>query len=379
MKKYLILYKILFISLPAVAQLNLSPGAKMVANGAVKMNLQNIDLTNYGVFTPGGSSTVLFSGNVNNNLGGSGTASFNELVIAKGTDDSLFLQANTTVNGKITFTSGFIALNQKTILLGSNALLNNETETSRITGVSGGEITITVNLNKPNGINPGNLGAIFTSNSNMGAVTVKRGHKDQTGNGLTGGIDRYYNLQIGGKKVNATTLRLKYFDAELNTQDENTMTFYQSTDNGSNWVNQSFSNRDVVANWVEKTAMTSLGILTLSNNVNAPIIVHSADIYSSEKTTAIAKKITVGPNPNNGNFWFMISGIDKESIATIFTVDGKIIKQFRIGNLQRQQVNDMKNGIYILKVDGLAPFRIIVQGDSDPVNSSPINNNSNKF
>src|SRR5262245_25721029 len=145
MKKYLILYKILFIGLPAFAQLNLSPGAKMVANGAVKMNLQNIDLTNNGVFTPGGNSTVLFSGNVNNNLGGSGTTSFSELVIAKGADDSLFLQANTSVNGKITFTSGFIALNQKTISLSNNAILNNENENSRITGINGGEVTITVN------------------------------------------------------------------------------------------------------------------------------------------------------------------------------------------------------------------------------------------
>jgi hypothetical protein len=119
--------------------------------------------------------------------------------------------------------------------------------------------------------------------------------------------------------------------------------------------------------------------LTLSNNTAAPIIVQSTDASAAEKSTAIAKKITVGPNPNNGNFWFMISGIDKEAMATLFTVDGKLIKQFRVGNLQRQQVSEMKSGIYILKVDGLAPFRIIVQGGGNPINNSPINNSSIKF
>jgi hypothetical protein len=172
---------------------------------------------------------------------------------------------------------------------------------------------------------------------------------------------------------------MKYFDAELNTQDENTMSFYQSTNNGVNWGNQPYSSHDPVANWVEKNAMTQLGILTLSNNVGAPIIVQSTDASVAEKTTAIAKKITVGPNPNNGNFWFMVSGIDEDAVATLFTVDGKMIKQFRVGNLQRQQVNEMKSGIYILKVDGLAPFRIVVQGGSNPVNNSPVNNSSIKF
>jgi len=377
MKKYLLLYKILLVGLPAFAQLNISSGAKMTAGGTVKINLQNIDLINNGTFTAANSS-VIFSGNVNNNLGGSSTTNFSELVIAKDAADSLFLQANAGASNKITFTSGLIELNQKTISLGNNAFLNGETENSRITGLNGGEVTITVNLNKPNGVNPGNLGAIFTSGSNMGTVSIKRGHKDQSGNGLTGSIDRYFNVQASGKKPNAT-FRMTYFDAELNTQDENTMTFYQSTNNGVNWANQPYSSHDVVANWVEKNAMTSLGILTLSNNVNAPIIVQSTDASTAEKSTAIAKKITVGPNPNNGNFWFMVSGMDKETVATLFTIDGKLIKQFRVGNLQRQQVNEMKSGIYILKVDGLAPFRIVVQGGSNPTGNSPVNNGSIKF
>ena len=41
-------------------------------------------------------------------------------------------------------------------------------------------------------------------------------------------------------------------------------------------------------------------------------------------------KITVGPNPNNGNFWFVVSGIEKETTATLYTIDGKEMKQVKV-------------------------------------------------
>ena len=90
-------------------------------------------------------------------------------------------------------------------------------------------------------------------------------------------------------------------------------------------------------------------------------------------------KLTVGPNPNNGNFWFRVSGIDKETFAMLYTMDGKVLKQFRVSNLQEQKVSDLQSGIYILKVDGLQSFKIIVQsgGNSNQLplfNSSSIKN-----
>ena len=126
--------------------------------------------------------------------------------------------------------------------------------------------------------------------------------------------------------------------------------------------------------------MTSLGTLTLSdNNTPAPIVRASGNI-APEVTNAVAKKITVGPNPNNGNFWFRISGLQKESIATIYTIDGKVIKQFRVSDLQQQQVNGLRNGLYILKVEGFQPFRIVVQGNGSPGTNNPvITNNATKY
>jgi hypothetical protein len=377
MKKYFILYKILFLSLPGFAQLKISTGARVVNSGNVVINIQNLDMNNDGTFTPG-SGKVKFTGDDGNYIGGSATTSFNELEIAK-TNNTLVLFSNVNVNSRVNFVSGMIDLNQKTMTLGNNAVLNNENENSRITGLKGGEVVISTNLNKPNNVNPGNLGAVISAGTNLGNVVVKRGHKEQAGSGLTGSVNRYYSITVNGKKAANATIRLKYFDAELNGQDENTMTFYQSLNNGGSWTNQSFSSRDAAANWVEKTAMSSLGTLTLSNNINAPIIVQSPT-FAPEKNTDLAKKITVGPNPNNGNFWFKISGIEKESIATIYTIDGKVIKQFKVANLQQQQVNGLRNGMYILRVEGLQPFRIVVQGDGNPTNNNPvINNNATKF
>jgi hypothetical protein len=96
----------------------------------------------------------------------------------------------------------------------------------------------------------------------------------------------------------------------------------------------------------------------------------------SQPENLSGQKITVGPNPNNGNFWFMISGIEKETVATIYTSDGKTLKQFRVTNLQQQQVSGLRSGIYILKVDRLQPFRIIVQGENNPANNYPTSNSS---
>ena len=87
-------------------------------------------------------------------------------------------------------------------------------------------------------------------------------------------------------------------------------------------------------------------------------------------------KLTVGPNPNNGNFWFRVSGIDKETFVTLYTMDGKILKQFRVTDLQQQQVSGLKSGTYILKVEGLPSFRVIVQSEGNSITNFPITNTS---
>src|SRR5215212_6924537 len=103
MKKYFILYKILFVSLPAFTQLTISQGARVTTGGNIIINLQDMDMINNGTFTAG-TGKVKFDGDANNNCGGSSATTFNELEIAKTGNNSLLLQSNVNVNGKISFT-----------------------------------------------------------------------------------------------------------------------------------------------------------------------------------------------------------------------------------------------------------------------------------
>src|SRR5258705_2019666 len=100
MKKYLILYKILFLSLPTFAQVTISSGARWVTSGNIVVTLQDMDMVNNGTFTAG-LGKVKFSGDGSNGLTGSSVTNFNELEIAKSGSNELVLFSNAGVNGKI--------------------------------------------------------------------------------------------------------------------------------------------------------------------------------------------------------------------------------------------------------------------------------------
>ncbi len=492
MKKYLLLYKILFLSLPAFAQLSISTGTQWVNSGNVNVNISNLGMVNNGSFSAG-NSIIKFTGNTVNNIGGNSATGFYQLEIAKAANSKVVLLSNINVDNQVSFTSGLLDLNQKNLTLASTAVLNNENENNRIIAPNGGEAIITLNLSAPNAVNAGNLGAIITSASNLGTVTIKRGHIAQSGTGLNGSILRYYSITPQTNTALNATLRFKYFDAEKNGKDENSFVIFQSDDNGVNWTNQSQSSISSVSNYVEKTGLNSLSEFTLSDNavvsncsatgvvlsvksnkqnvtvswstaaetnnqgfgverrlkgeadftqlafvnskaaggnslsqlnysytdvnsysdtsyyrlkivgLNTSICYSDIKIFvpkgggkkgsgniniintDTVQTLAASKsmmqeetgtitKLTVGPNPNDGNFWFRISGIDKETFATLYTMDGKVLKQFRVANLQQQQVSGLRSGIYILKVENLQPFRIIVQTGGIPINNYLLNN-----
>jgi hypothetical protein len=378
--------------------------------------------------------------------------------------------------------------------MASAANISGESENNRIIGPNGGFVEITQNMNAPASVNAGNLGATISSSANLGSVTIRRGHLPQNGTGLATSIQRYYLITPQNNNGLNATLRLRYFDGELNGQNENTIVFYQSNDNGANWNNLSATSRNTNADYVEKTGIASLSLQTLANigaipggvtglsftgqrkkatevqlnwstqtetnmsgyqvqrrqkneidfsdrtfvNSLAPggnslsklsyqnidvnsyddtsfyrlkiialdnsftysnVIViaaktkggggsgnpHNNTIADTTMTTmaygkvfpqnnTLDQKITVGPNPNNGNFWFTVSGIKKETLATLYTIDGKQLKQFRVKNLQQQQVSGLRSGFYLLKVPEMDAFKITVLGGG---NDSPNNNVTN--
>ena len=490
MKKFLILYKLLFLGLGGYGQLTMSSGTQWINNGNTSVVLQNIDLVNNGSISAG-TGSFKFTGSQNTAISGSNMPLFSIIEISKTNNAKVLLGRNISVGSSISFISGQLDLNNNNILMAAVANIAGESETNRIIGSGGGFVEITQNMNAPASINAGNLGATISSTVNLGSVTIRRGHLPQNGTGLTTSIQRYYLITPQNNSNLNATLRLKYFDAELNGQNENVIVIYKSNDNGSNWNNMSQTTRNTNADYVEKTGLNNLSLQTLSNdaaltdgvtglvftaqrkkatevqlnwstqtetnmngyevqrrlnneqNFSVRTFVNSLAVggtsnssisysyidansytdtsfyrlrivdinggftYSDIKAvpgktkggggggnphnktnsdttiTTISygkiftqnirsdQKITVGPNPNNGNFWFIINGIDKEAIATLYTIDGKQIKQFRVSNLQKYQVNGLRSGIYFLKVPGMEVVKITVQGGG---NGLPNNN-----
>ena len=478
--------------LHAQSALKISAGTSFKTSGGVIITLQDMNLQNDGVISqPAANGSFKFTGTQNSNISGASLPVLNTLEIAKTGNAKVLLNQNLTILSSIDFTSGLLDLNNNNIQLNSSASLVGESESSRIIGASGGEVSISIGMNKPNSVNAGNLGAILSSNSNLGTVTIKRSHKAQTGTGMTGSINRYFNFSIGGNGNQSSTLRFKYFDAELNALNESNLELFRSTNNGSNWSSQGYTTRNITENWLEKTGLSPLALLTLgvdntppppppsvtglvfnatrtnnstvelnwttqtetnmngfevqrryaneadfvainfvnsqapAGNSNSPLSYDYSDansyngtsyyrlkiidlnnnfIYSeiksvgkpkgggngnggggnnksvvNEPTTEINQqtaKITVGPNPNNGNFWFIVSGIEKETTATLYSADGKTVQQFKVMNQQKQQVNGIKNGIYLLKVPGMEAYKIIVNGNGNGNQNNSTGNSS---
>ena len=496
MKHYLIILSLFVLCKQAASQLVVGTGAHWVSSGNVSVMLQDMSLVNDGSITAG-SGSFKFTGTQNSFINGNSLSLFNILEISKTNNAKVLLNRNISVGSSINFIAGQLELNGNNILLSIAANIAGETEINRIIGANGGFVEITQNMNAPNGSNPGNIGALITSSANLGSVTIRRGHIPQSGTGLTGSINRYYSIvPTNNTNLNAT-LRLKYFDAELNGQIETGLVLYQSSNSGSSWNNFFRTSNSTSANYVEKTGIASLSIQTLGNNIqnsngvtglvftgqrkkateatlkwtsqtetnmsryqvqrkldieldftdrtsvntlaqggnsisplnyqNFDANAHTGNSYyrlkiiatdnsftysdvilvagktkvvkgggnnnltlaGDEETAttkvisptspAITKKITVGPNPNNGNFWFSINGIEKEAIATLYTIDGKQISQFRVVNLQQQKVNNIRTGIYLLKIPGFETQKIIVNGGGNAAPQSTQSNNNLKL
>lgn len=258
---------LLFCGCTVSAQLTISSGAQFTLQGNAQLTLQNMDLINNGSFTAG-NGVVSFTGNANSNLNGSGTLQFYSIEINKSSGNKMVLQKAITVSQNINFTSGLIDLNGFDIDLSTTGSLMGESENSRVIGANGGRLLFATTLNNPLAANPANLGAIITTSQNLGNVIIARGHSSQS-NGFGNGnsILRFYDIIPTSNTGLNATLRLSYFDAELNGLNENNLVQWKSTDN-IHWSNQGFTTRNTATDFVEKTAINDFSRWTLSTAGN---------------------------------------------------------------------------------------------------------------
>ena len=270
--RYLFFIAVLFLLLihPAklTAQLYIQKGAVLGCDSNVMICLQNTDLINNGsIHLQAGNDKIVFTGDNNNSIGGDSVSAFNELNIAK-SGSSLLLRQDINISSSIQFDSGLIDLNKQTIfLLQPTTLLINENEKSRITGVSGGSVSISNRLvNTPAQYNIGNLGAAITSSKNLGSLFISRSHVPVTIE-ASSGIQRCFYIAPANNYSLAATLRFYYFDTELNGKDKNTLNLWKSTD-GNIWQSVGFDTNNVAGKYVEKTGINEFSYWTLSDARN---------------------------------------------------------------------------------------------------------------
>ena len=269
--KYILILVLFPFLLNAQGGFIVESGAKVVVKDSPHIIINDGKFKNDGDFTPG-SSTVHITGNtdvVNSTIGGMTVTSFNNLNINKTSNDSR-LDFDIKVNGDINMNGGLLILNYSDIQLGG--VIKGETETNRITGVEGGAIIKSLELDTPTGVNPGNLGVEITSPIDLGMTTIRRSHV-QMENGGNLSIQRRYDISPENEIGLDATVRFHYFDAELSVLVEDDLEMWQY--DGSDWISFGSGNSNIIDNWVEASGLTFFHTLTLAEDMAQPLPIES--------------------------------------------------------------------------------------------------------
>lgn len=317
--KYIIITGFLFSVMQLRAQLYLSNGADLKLTGNSLITLHDISLVNNGTFNvAAGEGVVRFSGTGNHTIGGNNPVLFDILEVAKTGTARVSLGQHLNIGSSINFISGALDLNANNIFLNPSAVLNGESETSRIIGPNGGYVQITTVLNNPVIADPGNLGAIISSSANMGTTIIRRGHQSQTNNGGAGNsIFRYFDIQPANNTALNATLHIRYFDAELNNLTESSLTLWKSS-NTLNWVDQGFNRRSAVTNYVEKSGVESFSRWTISSAGNAlPVVFGLFHVTCNNDKVEIHWKTLSEHNSSYFEVQRSINGTDWVTVGTI--------------------------------------------------------------
>ena len=327
-KFYTLLFSMQVTCVLTHAQLYVQNGATLATTGKAIVTLQNVDLQNNGTISQAAMGKFVFNGTGNNNISGSSSTAFDTLEIAKTGAAKLSLAQNAVVNSAVLFTAGLIDLNNQNMILQPGAVLKNETEATRITGINGGNVAISAAApNNPVGYNSGNLGASISTTQNMGVLQISRSHqpKANPGNAAATSIQRSYLITPDNNTGLNATLRFYYLDAELNGKNENTLTLWRSTD-GIHWKLAGVDNRNTSVNYVEKNSIASFSAWTLTDAATVlPVtLVSYAAICKSNIATI---KWTTGTEEPGGRF-----EIERSPDAGTFVTAGNRIAVGNGGN-----------------------------------------------
>jgi type IX secretion system substrate protein len=327
--------------------------ANIVVSGKAYIVVHNGSFINNKIFKAG-NGTVEITGSAaaeKSVIGGSTALTFKNLTINK-TANTASLSANIIVNGNLNMKKGNLDLKGYNIDLGSGAgTILNEKESARITGASGGNVIKTVTLNAPDAINPGNIGIKITSGANLGLTVIKRGHQQQTG--LSGGksISRYFDIMPANNANLNATLKMFYFEGELEGQTESSLVFWGSEDNGSTWTNMGKNKMDTAGNWVLKNKVYSLSRFTLADNNNTS----SSNMNDVSLNQLSNDDAVIYPNPASTQFTIQLhTKTENEFSAKLSNANGNIVwskTNLTAPELSIQvNVSNLPAGVYELQI-----------------------------
>lgn len=337
MKKFINLTGMLLLCMaPGLhAQVQSSPGLKLVATGPLKLVLQDAALINNGQFIAG-NSTVLFKGTTPVRIGGNSTISFHHLTIG----EEIVLDNDIQVAGNLTLEKGNLQLNNHSIDLGFTGRIEGERNEARITG-SSGYIKAKAILNAPAAINPGNIGVEISSNATMGETEIIRGHSVQLG-----GTQRFYDIKPQYNTNLRASLKFYYLDVEVNKENEAALSVY--TSKGAGWTEAGNDKNDINTNWILKNDLSQLHRFTLAGATNKVLAAQAG------KTS-----VQLFPNPTPGQFTVMLNSAEEKEVAlNLYDQLGQLLESKRI--VCRIGVNNLTwnihryaNGTYYLSFTNL--------------------------
>lgn len=207
---------------------------------------------------------VEFRGAANQQIGGTVRTVFENLTVNNG--NRVLLAQNVDILYDLNLASGKFDLKNYAANLRTTGSIVGETETNCVTATDGafvvgnntGTIQATRTVNNVTGFNPANLGCLITTNQNLGAITVVRGHQIQTGSYAgtpTVGIARYYEVPgLGELDVTNVSLDMYYWDSELNGLTEAQIEAYQQVSYGA----------DIWWTPIDGTVNTALNLFTIN-------------------------------------------------------------------------------------------------------------------
>jgi hypothetical protein len=252
------------IQLYGQGSLRITKGATIKTSGAAYIVLNNMNIVNNGSFKQTtGNGFVKLTGGSDVNVTGDSITSINQLILFKTAPSTFNLLKDMQVVTYVDFTGGVLNLNNNVLNLGNTGSFMNESEVSRAFTSGLGYVQVSGIINTPLPVNLGNLGAIITTNDNMGNTIIKRGHKSQTVSPSNNSILRYYDIIPTNNNSLHATLRFRYFDAELNSLTENTLYLWRNN-NQVNWDVLTPDSRNVTINYIERNNISKFDRMTLS-------------------------------------------------------------------------------------------------------------------